>query len=187
LDKIIIGAVIPIIVTAIFTAIASGNEKERLKNEGASHVLLRMPRAYVWIGGICAAFFTAALVLMLVFPIDEANLAAGIVFGVFVLIGFLLMTAALVWRIDLYIDRDYFTVRGIFGKYRQVRYADCKSCEVTQYETVVKCHKGKGRRVSIDPYVANTRYLIAMLEKHGVPVDRPRLPDEENNLNNIGL
>ena len=160
---------IPIVLQLIFFSIYKINVKELIKNLSAEQVVLRLPKAYMWIL-IIGILFSGALFLMAVFSPDKKGMGwlyFGCLFvGIFCAF-FALYT--LTWKLECFRNEDFFIYRPLFGKGRKIFYHDVEFYRIETSGTGGIIIKTKTGRITLDPHVTNKEFFLAVLSKHGVP------------------
>lgn len=162
--RILTFALIPIVVQLIFSMVAKNNSKELIKNLRVEHVVLRLPRAFTWIG-IAGILGFGGLFLIAVFQDGTKN---------WEYVGCLIFTLGptcfvwytLMWKLDCFRSEDFFVYRPFLGKGRKIFYRDV---EYYRFETGGIKIKTKTGKISIDRDLTNMEIFLAMLTKHGVP------------------
>lgn len=165
LIDIVSADVIAIAIGLLTTHISRTNRKEMLKNVSNEHVIIRHPKAYIWIGCASIAFSGALIKLMYHFPNDTTTVWAFAVFGVFALMGNYLILAVLIFKIDIYKSKDYFLYRNILFRTYKIRYCDCVRYERKYNDFVLKT---TGKTLRLDCDCTNIDFLISMLKQHEV-------------------
>ena len=164
LTYVISFALIPIILGAISYSIEKNNGKELLESLTKEHVILRMPKAYIWIGCICSLGFGTFIFLMIMFPNGTEAPWVFISFSLFILLGIYIILKTLLWKADVFKSEEYFCIRPFLKTYR-IQYSDCVYFKDLKQGFVIKTEKKKFRVLE---EVANAEVLSAMLTKHGV-------------------
>lgn len=165
LIRIIIPILLPIALGILLSCIDKNNNKELLNNLTKEHIILRMPKAYMWIGCIDISFFAACLVLMAFFPNGTADLWVWVLFSLFLLPGVMIVFASAVWKMEIFRNEDWFLLRTVTLKTHRIQYCECISFRLRGDSLILKTHKGTFR---IDWKVTNFEYLTAMLTQHKV-------------------
>jgi hypothetical protein len=97
---------------------------EVISNLGKDHIIVHLPKVYMWVGLACATFFAILLVSSQYFFTETRSTFTDLGFSMFTLLGLLIFVPAFVWRIDVYKSRDYFLIRNSFWITKKVEYSD---------------------------------------------------------------
>lgn len=156
----------PIVLQLIFCSVDKKNGMELIKNLRAEHVVLRYPKAFIWIYVASISFFGGCLLIMIFFPNGSE---AGWVYALF--LGIVILSACfglytLMWKIECFRSEEFFIYRPFWGKGRKVFYRDV---EYYRFETGGIKIKTKTGKLSVEQHVTNMEILLALLTKHGVP------------------
>ncbi len=157
-----------IIVISLFCILYRMSEEsseELLNNLKADRIVLRLPKAYMWVGCGCILVFSAFILVMLYYPNGTETMWVIAVFAFFVLLGCAIILKAKVWRIELFRSKDYFFVRDLLRKTYCVSYRDCTNYSFSANRLRLKTEKGQ---VCIDIHVINFEFLLAMLKQYKV-------------------
>jgi len=139
--------------------------KEKVKVIKDEHIILRLPKIYIWIGCIDILIFSAFLFDVISFPDRTDSLWTGIIFGLFILLGLFLVILSITWRIEIFRHKDYFIYRTCFCKTYIIHYNECIYYKRTDNQIVLKTDKKKFR---IDIHAINFEFLSDMLNKYKV-------------------
>lgn len=153
--------VIGILLWLISLCISNENSKELINNLGKEHVVLRLPRLYLWVG-----------IVGLVFDVFIYNFSYGndeiwilLIYVAYGLLSLHLIYKVIFWRIDVFKSERYFLYKTNFWKPRRVYYDDCVNYKLYKTYLVLKTSKGK---VYIDCFTSNFEFILSMLSKYGV-------------------
>lgn len=163
--RIIIPTLIPIILGFLFTNIDKSNSKEIIKNLTREHIVIRLPKAYLWVGCLDISFCVACICSMILFSNETATTWVWIVFILFALLGIVIIWETQFWKIDIYKCEDYFLYRTFFLKTHKVHYSDCISYKCGDHTIVLKTNK---KRFYIDTMACNVEFLLTMLTQNKV-------------------
>ena len=163
--RIIIPALIPVILGLVLSNIGKMNSKELIKNLDKEHIVIRLPKVYLWIGCLDISFFITCFLLMIWFPNDTISDWVLILFVLFVLIGVAIVLETQFWKIEIFRNKNYFLLRTILLKKRKILYSECKSYKYTSNYIVLKTDK---KIYHIDSHVTNIEYLLVMLNRHKI-------------------
>jgi len=139
--RILTPALIAIIVGMVFSSIVKSNDKELLKNLTSEHIIIRSPKAYVWIGCYDVLVSGTLLIWSIFFPNGTEALWADIIFALFLLLGVVMVWVSITCRIDLFRHEDYFLMRTTFFRTHRIQYCDCISYKIGTNYLVLKTDK----------------------------------------------
>lgn len=163
--RAIIPALIPIILGFFLSHMDRSNRKETIKNITREHIVIRLPKAYLWIGCLDISFFITCLFLMTWFPNDTTTAWVWMVFLLFVLIGAAIVFKTQIWKIDIFRSENYFLYRGwLFRTYR-ILFSDCVKYRFGANTLILET---KERTFHIDTHATNFEFLLAILVQHKV-------------------
>lgn len=157
--------IIVISLLCILYKISEESSEELLNNLKMDRIVLRLPKAYMWVGCGCVLAFSAFILVMLYYPNGTETMWVIAVFAFFVLLGCAIILKAKVWRIELFRSKDYFFVRDLLRKTYCVSYRDCTNYSFDANRLRLKTEKGQ---VCIDLHAINFEFLLAMLKQHKV-------------------
>ena len=154
----------PIVLQLIFCSVDKKNGMELIKNLRAEHVVLRYPKAFIWIG-VAGVLGLGGLFVIAVFQDGTKNWEyVGCLIFIFIYTCYTWYT--LMWKIECFRSKEFFIYRPFWGKGRKVFYRDV---EYYRFETGGIKIKTKTGKLSVEQHVTNMEILLAMLTKHGVP------------------
>lgn len=165
LIRIIIPALIPIILGILLSNIDKSNSKEILKNLTKEHLVIRLPKAYLWVGCLDISFFVTCIFLMTWFPNETAPVWVWILFVLFVFIGIAIVLETQIWKIEIFRNENYFLYRTLPCKMYRTLYSDCVSY---RFEANTLVLRTKERTFHIDTHTTNFEFLLAMLTQHKI-------------------
>ena len=164
-EHFIVFSLIQIILFLMFYYIGKNNDKEILKNIDKEHVIIKYPKAYIWVG-IVDILFCSICIYFLIYP-NKIFMPVGkylglllLLFGLFDLLGLAIFLNALMWRIDIFKSEDYFLYRSLFKTYK-IKYDDCLWYKYEHFNSKIKTTK---QTIHIEIGITNLEYLLAMLE-----------------------
>lgn len=163
--RIVVPALIPIIIGLLLSQIDKANSKEVEKNLTKEHIVIRLPKAYMWVGCLDISVFAAFICVMTFFPNDTAEVWVKVLFGAFILLGAVLVLATLIWRIDIFRSESYFIYRASPFKSNKIQYSDCVSYKFVPNTLVLKT---KEKTLQIDSHSTNLEFMLAMLTQHEI-------------------
>jgi len=160
--RFLIPALIPIVLGVLMSYMVKSNDKELIKNLSKNHVILRLPKLYLWVGFIDVFVFTFCLFLMYLYPDNTAYPWVVYVLSVpLELIGIYLIVATLTWKVEVFRDKDYFIYRTVFGRKYKIKYDECVECK---YKTNTFILKTQNKTFYIDQYARNFEYLTSRIK-----------------------
>lgn len=163
--RIVISALIPIIIGFLFSFVDKENSKEIEKNLTKEHIVIRLPKAYMWVGCLDISVFAAFICIMTFFPNDTAEAWVKVSFGVFILMGAVLVAATLIWKIEIFRSENYFIYRTLPFKSYKIQYSDCVSYKFVPNTLVLKTKK---KTLQIDIHATNLEFMLVMLSQHEI-------------------
>lgn len=166
---ILIHIISPILISLslsfVYSKIYKSNGASLIQNINNKHIVIRLPKAYFGIGSLGIVVFSAAIVLMTLYPNDSASWWVYFGFSLFVLLGVFLIAYTLIWKIDIFRCEDYFTYRTFWGRTHKIKYSECISYKYTEYALTIKTFK---QTLNFDSKATNIDYLVAMLRRNKV-------------------
>ncbi len=163
--RIITPILIAIVVWFLFSRIDKRNGEELIKNLTSEHVVIHLPKAYLWVGFLVVAVFSTFGFIMFFFPNGTEAWWVWILFSLFIIGGFYIILEALFFKIEIFKDEDYFVYRDFLVKTQKIYYCDCISYKCTENAFVIKT---KRKKISLDIHTVNIEFLKAMLSKKSV-------------------
>jgi len=163
--RILIPVLIPIVLGLLLSTIVQSNSKELIESLTKEHVIIRMPKAYMWVGCIDISFFATCIVLIGTFPNGTASLWVWAMFSLFALLGVVIVWIVMAWKIEIFRHKEYFLLRNATMKTQRIQYCECDSFKFGTNFLVLRTNEKKFR---IDCNITNFELLIAMLSKHKV-------------------
>jgi len=165
LIRLMVPAIIIVAVNALFTYIVRGNDKELIENLRKEHVLVHLPKAYIWVGIADIVCFSIFFIGMIAFPNGTEAIWVGVIFGIFILMGLVIVFVSLVWKIHIFRHESYFIYISGFGRVHKIQYADIVYYKDGNNTLIVKT---KAKRFFMDNKATNFEYLLAMLTQNKV-------------------
>jgi len=154
-------SIIGLVVNTLYTSIYKTHVKEILLNLKNEHVTIHLPKLYKWVGLVCSIFSAS----MISFPNDTAVLWVVIGFWIFILLGLYIFVSSLIWKINIFKERDYFLYTNSFGIKYEIHYSNILFYKDGYNTLRIKTNK---RMFFIDNKATNFEFLLAMLKKHQV-------------------
>lgn len=161
LSPILIGAILFI----LFKLVIKHNNKEEQISKDKNRIVVHLPKAYLIIGIICMIGFMGFIILMIVFPNDTATWAVYAIWIFFIVICAFVIESTIVWRIEVFTDKDYFVYRAIWGRKKTIKYKDCINYTTGRGPFTLKTQKSTYR---IDPMCTNLDYFERELNRHNI-------------------
>ena len=127
--------------------------------------LIRLPRFYLWVGVTDVLLWGTILVINTFFPNGTEKWWTFALFGLFFLIGVLIIDASLVFRIQIIPEKSRFVYRSFLGNTYQIQFSECESFYVTRNTLKLKT---KIKAFYIDPFSHNIDSFLYQLRKNNV-------------------
>ena len=156
------------------------NMEKLLSQPNSDHFVIRHYKVclYVGIPGTiflqgCAvlSFFSKQISWMQDMSVNNSIFCFSTLFCIS-LIGVYLIVSYIVWRVDGFEERDYFTYRSLYGKKHTVYYSDCKSFEIGKDVLIIKTET---RNYRVGLMLNNVQDLIFLLRKNKVKQSFPKI------------
>jgi len=159
--------------------------RERIKGEPSrpieEKIIIRPPKMICWVAVIGILFFTAILIIITLFPNGTEFIPftgtdspfVFIIFSFFVLLGAYLLYAALVWRVEVFKNEDFFILRDYWGRRHKIHYSDC-TCYQYRYRGQEIIIRNTIKNFTVTDLLINYEVLLSALQQHKVKL-------EENN------
>lgn len=163
--RIIVPAIIPIILGIVLSNIDRSNSKEVIKSLTKEHIVIRLPKAYLWVGCIDISFFVTGIFLMTWFPNKTVTAWVYILFGLIAFIGIAIVLETQIWKIEIFRHENYFLCRTLPYRTYNILYSDCMSYRFGNNTLVLRT---KERTFHIDIHTTNFEFLLAMLAQHKI-------------------
>lgn len=165
LIRIIIPALIPVALGILLSNIDKSNGEEMIKNLTKEHIVIRLPKAYLWVGCIDVLFFVICFSLMIYYPNDTATTWVWILFSFFVLFGVIIIAETQIWRVQIFRRENYFLYRTMFCRNHRIQYKDCVSYKFGTNTLILETEK---KTFYVDNKATNIEFLLAALTQHKV-------------------
>lgn len=162
LIRIIIPALIPIILGILLSNIDKSNSKEIIKNLTKEHIVIRLPKAYIWVGCVEMSF-TATCFAMMHFL--QPDLFFELLWITMFALGFIIVEVSFVWKIEIFRSENYFLCRTLHFKTHKTLYSDCVNYRFGANTLVLRT---KERTFHIDTHATNFEFLLAMLTQYEI-------------------
>lgn len=166
-------ALIPVLVCGLLCLAKRENEKEA--GACAERIIIRPPKAMRLAAAVDMLFCMAVLILVTLFPHGTQSVPftgadspmVFLIFSLFSLLGACLLHAALVWRVEVFPDEDFFILRDCLGRRTRIRYADCTSYQYRHrgQEILVR---NRVKDFTVGCFLINHEALIAAMQRYRV-------------------
>ncbi len=163
--RLLVPAITAICIGLLFAVIDKNNDKELIENLTKEHIVIRLPKAYIWVGVIGILFSLALIILSALFPNGTEGIFSYSVFIAFVLLGIMIVLEALFWRVDIFRHKDYFVYRTMFFKAYTIEYKDCEYY-ISGTNTIKL--KTSSKTFRFDSKSTNIEFLLGLLGENGV-------------------
>ena len=164
--KIISAIATTIVLGVLLSFIMKSNEKESLKSQNAEHIVVHLPKAYMWVGVIVVLFLSIFLFWATVSPIVvNMDIWTYVIFCIFILMGLVLVVEPFIWKIHIFQHEDYFLYTTGFGRTYKVQYADIVYYKDGENTLTLRI---KHKRFFVDNKATNYGYLHTMILQKGV-------------------
>lgn len=168
MDSTIISTTLTIILVPLAVYSVYAAMKKQSKNKEAvmssDNFIITPSKIILWIGIISSLIFTALMVLMTIFPNDTAELWIYIIFGMFELLGIILIVYAIRWQVKVENDNIYFT--PFIGKQKSAAFSD-----IIRYKTStqgITVYTSKGKLFSAEYICIGYNILLERLKNTGL-------------------
>lgn len=160
--RLIATILVNLVLFVLFFLIEKRNAKIQLENIEKEQIIVKLPRAYLWLG--CVSAMVSVLFSFFVPSREgvEFLLKCVVVIGFFFM-GILLSAGVLVWRIDVYTNKDFFLYRTVFGRKYKIFYSECK---FNGFDSSTLKLRAKNKKFYIDIKAENFQYFYEMLEEN---------------------
>lgn len=150
---------IPIIVFHILLMIKKSNPGIEDK-EQTPHYTVKLPKAFFVIGcfSLVACYCVAIAIVLFV----KDNSVIWMLIGIFLfsLLALALLTASVLYRIDVNKEKDYFDYHTSFGRHYTIRY---NACSYKQTENALILYAEK--KLFVDPYCINFDRFLKTVQR----------------------
>lgn len=164
--RVMIPVLLPIVLGFLLSNINKSNNKEIIKNLQQEHIVVRLPRMYLWVGCLDILIFGTFIFLMILFPNETAAIWVWVGFSLFVFVGIIIVAKTLIWKIDVFRSENYFLCRTLFCKTYKILYHNCVSYSLRENTLVLNTRERKFR---IDTHAMNLEFLLLMLTQYEIP------------------
>ena len=163
--RVVVPALTPILLGFFLTYIDRSNGKELMNQLTKERIVIRLPKAYLWIGCLDISFFVTCLVLMALFPNHTATVWVWAVFLLLTFMGAVIVVKTQTWQIVVFRSENYFLYRGWLFKTYKIPFSDCMHYKCGTNTLILKT---KERIIRVDIHATNFEFFMAMLAQHKV-------------------
>lgn len=103
------------VLSILFIYIWKNNKSESTEELSDNHIVVTLPKMYFVIGCIDILFFGICIFLSILKPNETATVWVWIEFGIFMLLGAVIVWVTVIWKIDIFRKENYFIYRTAFG------------------------------------------------------------------------
>jgi len=179
--RIIGFALIPIVLRGLTLLAMRQNEKEEASHPLREKIIIRPPKLVCWVAIIGMLFFTAILIILTLFPNGTETVPftgadspfVFLIFSFFDLLGAYLLYAALVWRVEVFKNEDFFILRDYWGRRHKIRYSDCTSYQY-RYRGQEIIIRNTVKNFTVTDLLTNCNVLLSALQQHKVKREKDR-------------
>lgn len=162
--RLFVSVLINVVLCILAYLIEKRNSRIFIGNIESEYVVVQLPRYYFCIS--CVSIIISVILFFLVPHRSEPEfILKCVVSTIFFILGYLIYVGTLIWRIYIFLSKDYFIYRTTFGKKYKIFYRDCSSYNCDN--NVLKL-RTKGKRFFIDIKSENFQYFYEMLEENNV-------------------
>ena len=165
LVRVVSTVLIVVVLSLLAATIRRSNAKKHESDAQNEHIVVQLPRPYLWVGYVVIAVALAGVLLMIFVPKYAADPTIWILCILFGILGAVILLATYVWKIELFKNESYFIYRTALFAVYQVQYDDCLSYKLGRNELLLYTAKKKFR---IDCNTVNFECLLDMLTQHEV-------------------
>ena len=79
-----------------------------------------------------------------------------------------MVSEAVIWKIDVFRDKNYFLCRTLPYKHHKIRYGDCVGYRIRKIAKVIVLKTNNKKTFHVDVDAANFDALLDMLQKNNV-------------------
>ncbi len=166
--ELMIRVLIPIIVSVFISVFLKNTTKREnntlINNINNEHIIIKRSKAYFVIGCVEIVFCVSCILLMTFSENSTTYTWVYIVFCLFLILGFVLISSTFLWKIEIFRNENYFVIKT-FLKKRTVYYSDCKYYKHTLNSLIIFTDK---KKISVDVNCVNFEFMLAMLEQYKV-------------------
>lgn len=154
--------VVFITVSVLAAYIFRSNRRSIINNLTKNHIVLRLPKQYMWVGCIGTIVFIVWIIMMYSHPNDTAATWVYLLFVSFMLGGAAFVVAYCRWYIEFFRNQDFFTYRSILGRASVISFNECQACQWKgNHIRLVTSRK----TIYIDTMVTNLEFFLSELSK----------------------
>ena len=161
MDYIVYFIVIPAIVFIVFLFTKREVKKSEL-NMDENNFVLRQPKIFLWVGIVCAAFFSALIVLVIIYSDENLVWWISLIFGSFAALGLYLIFYCIRWEIK--IEGNQISYTPFIGKKRQFTFDQITNVKYKP-EKKITAFSGKKKLFTVDFFSKGFNVLAMRLKK----------------------
>lgn len=151
-----------IIVIILATCVFNSNYRSIIGNLTKNHIVLRLPKQYMWVGCFGTIVIMMWLIIMSCYPNDTTTVWVYLLFIMFMSAGLVLIIAYRRWRIVFSRDQDTFIYCSILGKVYKFSFSECQLCQRKNNHIRLVVSK---KTIYIDAMVTNLDFFLSKLSK----------------------
>ena len=162
--RVVITVLIVISLDLLLAIILRTKDDAKIKNSSEEHIVIRLPKAYLWIGLICFAFFA----MFFTFAITSGQENSYWVcpsFALFALMGLFIAVETKIWKIEIFRNYDFFIYRTAFLRTYKIFYSDCKGFKLNDNYLTLKTHN---KTFLIDRHSMDSEFFQEMLSRYKI-------------------
>ncbi len=168
-------ALTPIILRGLTLLVMREQIKEESSRPNEEKIVIKPPKVICWVAIIEMLIFTAILIIITLFPNGTESIPftgtdspfVYLFFSFFVLLGAYLLYAALVWRVEVFKNEDFFILRDFWGRRHKIHYSDC-ICYQYQYRGQEIIIRNTIKNFTVSDLLINCEVLLSALQQHNV-------------------
>ena len=153
------------ILSILFVYIRKNNKSESTEELSDNHIVVTLPKMYLVIGCIDILFFGICIFLSILKPNGTATVWVWIEFGIFMLLGAVIVWVTVIWKIDIFRNENYFIYRTAFGNVLKIRYDECKQYELKENTMILKTVQ---KNLYMDMFAKNSDVFLSILRQNNV-------------------
>ena len=163
--RILMPILVVIVVGSLFSRMNKSNGEELIKDLSGEHIVVHLPKINLWIGFLMVAVCSTSGYFMFFFPNGTEDWWVWVTVLILISGGFYIILESLFFKIDIFMNEDYFLFKKFFLKPQKIYYCDCISYKCTLNTFVIKTTRNK---ISMDIHAVNLQFLIDMLNDKNV-------------------
>ena len=167
--QIMIRILLPILVVIgiglLFSKMDQSLDEELMEDLSREHIVIHLPKINLWIGLLVVVVWSTFCYFMLFSQNGSEDGWIWVTVLILISGGFYIIFKYLFFKIDIFINEDYFIYKSFFIKYKKIYYCDCINYKCTLNTFVIKTTINK---ISMDIHAVNLQFLINMLNDKNV-------------------